>query len=350
MSGEAGILIDRCIGETRTAKVEQGRIAEIHIECWSERETLARVGSRYRGRVTALEPGLGGAFVDLGRGALAWMPLKGKSGVTEGAAVEVVIRAEGHGDKGPLAVFETLAEPVAKAPALLAEAGPPFEGETCEASLQDRADIDAAIEAALSAQAPIPGGGTLWIEHTRALTAIDVDSGGREMKGEKARAIRALNRDAADEAVYQVRLRGLAGLIAIDLPHVPRPLRKEIDAALRQAFARDPRPVAFAPMSRFGIAELARERRGRSLREILLDGTGAPGAETAALDALRALEREAAADRGARLVLRCGAESHDWLAADSIGWRAAMTERIGARFTLQADLALAPRAHQVSPG
>lgn len=349
MSGDRAVLIDRCVGETRTALVEQDRILEIHIERWSERETLARCGERYRARVTALEPGLGGAFADLGRGAPAWMPLKAKSGVTEGAAVDVAIRAEGHAGKGPLAVFEALAGPGAKAPVRLAEAGPSFEGETREATAQERAAIDAALEAALSPQAPIPGGGTLWIEHTRALTAIDVDSGGREMKGGKVRAVRALNRDAAAEAAYQIRLRGLAGLIAIDLPHVPRPLRKEIDAAVRQAFARDPRPVAFAPVSRFGIVELARERRCRALRDILLDEAGARSVETCALDALRALEREAAADRGARLALRCGAEVHEWLAADAIGWRAAMTERIGARFTLQADPSLSPRACQVAP-
>lgn len=350
MSGDRAVLIDRCVGETRTALAERGRIVEIHIERWSERETLARCGERYRARVTALEPGLGGAFADLGRGAPAWMPLKAKSGVTEGAAVEVAIRAEGHAGKGPLAVFDALAEPGAKAPVRLAEAGAPFAGETREAAAPERAEIDAELDAALSPRAPVPGGGTLWIEHTRALTAIDVDSGGREMKGGRARAIRALNRDAAEEAACQIRLRGLAGLIALDLPHVPRPLRKEIDAAVRQAFARDPRPVAFAPMSRFGILELARERRSRALRDILLDDTGARSAETCALDALRALEREAAADGGAKLVLRGGAEVHDWLAADSIGWCAAMTERIGARFTLEAAASLSPRAFQVAPG
>jgi hypothetical protein len=66
--------------------------------------------------------------------------------------------------------------------------------------------------------------------------------------------------------------------------------------------------------------------------------SGEPTAETAALDALRRLEDEAIADRGARLKLAAPADAVAWLEGDegrAIGWRKAMTDRIGARFAIE---------------
>lgn len=344
MTAMRELLIDAAVGETRTALIEGGRIAEIHVDRWSEAGRFAAAGVRYRVRVASIDRARGGAFVDLGVGPAGWMPLsKDRKDVTEGAAVEARVRAEAHADKGPLMVFEALAEPGANAPELLSgEASwgarfPEDEIVVRQAEIVDRTDIDDTIHAALGARAAIPGGGTLWIEPTRALTAIDVDSGGREMKGGKARATKSLIADAAAEIAFQTRLRGLGGLLAVDLPHLPRPARKEADAAMRKAFANDPRRVEFAGLSRFGIMEIARERAERPLAEIMLDEGGALSVESAALSALRALEREGAANRGAQLTLRAAPEVIGWLKRDTIGWRAAMTERLGPRFEIEND-------------
>ena len=80
-----------------------------------------------------------------------------------------------------------------------------------------RAKLDALIEDALARTAPIPGGGVLTIEPTAALVAIDVDAGGRaKARGDPERFALDLNIAAAHEAARQIRLRNLAGIIAID--------------------------------------------------------------------------------------------------------------------------------------
>ena len=113
-----------------------------------------------------------------------------------------------------------------------------------------------------------------------------------------------------------------------------QPERKAVEQALRQAFRNDRAKVDVAPLSQFCIGELARQRRGRTLAEIQLDDTGALSVETCALAAIRRLEGEARAQRSRKLVLQVSAEVHAWLEADSIGWNAALADRIGARFTI----------------
>jgi hypothetical protein len=91
--------------------------------------------------------------------------------------------------------------------------------------------------------------------------------------------------------------------------------------------------VAFGPVSRFGALELTIPRRRRSIAEQLLDGQAALSAATLALRLVRAIEREAAADPGARLAARAAPD-----VAEAAGaYLKALTDRFGARVTLEAD-------------
>jgi len=347
------LLIDAAVGETRSALIEEGRVSEIHLERWSEAGQFAAAGVVYRARVSKVDPARGGAFVDLGVGPAGWMPVDSGVRLTEGAAVIARVRAEAHHEKGSLMRFEAAAEPGAPAPELISVEGAwgaHFEEsgvEIRQAEIADRQIIDEALESALSYQAAIPGGGALWIEPTRALTAIDVDTGGRTLKGGE-KGMRAFLDDAIAEAARQTRLRGLGGLIAMDLPHVTRARRKEIEQAVQRAFADPARQVEFTNLSRFGLIQIARERIQRPLAATCLDDQGRVSVETAALSALRKLEGEGASDRAARLTLQVSASVKAWLDADPIGWRTAMTERIGARFTVAADPALRRTQAEVS--
>ena len=60
-------VIDRGVGETRCAVYEGKRLAEIYVRRWSDRN-LPRYGDIFAGRITAIDPSLGGAFVDFGIG------------------------------------------------------------------------------------------------------------------------------------------------------------------------------------------------------------------------------------------------------------------------------------------
>lgn len=177
----------------------------------------------------------------------------------------------------------------ALAPALVlhAERTPLFEAE----------GVAASVAAALSPRVALAGGGALTIEATAACVTIDVDSGGA--------AAMAANLAAAREAARQIRLRNLAGPIVIDFIALSRPGERDaVRAALAAALADDPARPQLLGWTRLGHFELVRARRHAALDEVLFErsaeGGRAKTALTVALEALKALAREAdAAPAGA---------------------------------------------------
>jgi Ribonuclease G/E len=341
------------VGETRAAVLDGERAVELHLERWSERGKRAIRGEVYRARVTKVDNGLNGAFCELGRGPAGFLPF-GKAGrpdgLHEGAALGVQIQREAFQEKGPtLSLFEV--EPgeapqvVVPSPPLAERLSMMFDAPV-RTPKEAEIDLDALFEDALDPVVPLPGGGRLVIEPVTALTAIDVDAGARSTPGGAGKLAIELNKSAAREAARQIRLRGIGGVVAIDfLPLKKRADQAALDQAIRGAFRNDPAKVDIAPASRFAIVELARQRIGRGLHEICWERFGVETVETAALAALRALEREGAANRAARqITLRAGAEIHAWLDADPIGWRKAMKARLGERFVLELDTVTGPRA------
>jgi ribonuclease G len=108
----------------------------------------------------------------------------------------------------------------------------------------------------------LPSGGSITIEATRALTAIDVDTG---------RCPDPLKTDleAAAAIARHLRLRNIAGIVVIDFVSLPHPSdRAALLGTLRAALADDPVKLSVSDrLSPLGLAELARERRGRALAE-----------------------------------------------------------------------------------
>jgi Rne/Rng family ribonuclease len=134
--------------------------------------------------------------------------------------------------------------------------------------LEHRADAFAAVGAAeqlaeaLEPQVPLAGGGSLIIEPTAALTAIDVNGAGRRA--------REVNLEAAAEIARQLRLRRIGGTVVVDFVDLEtRRERAELLAALRAAFADDPAPVHVFPMTALGLVPISRKRTGVSLAEAL---------------------------------------------------------------------------------
>lgn len=345
------------MGETRAAVVDGDRALELHLERWSEKDRRAIRGEVYRARIKTIDKGLNGAFCDIGRGPDGFLPF-GKAGLPEGlhqgGAIGVQIAREQFQDKGPtLALFEVddgdAPEIVVPAPPIAERLSMMFDAPIKSPNEADF-DLDGEFDAALEPVVPISGGGKLIIEPVTALTAIDVDAAGRQNQGHGPKLALDLNKAAAREAGRQIRLRGIGGVIAIDfLPLKKKADQNALDQAVRGAFKRDPAKIDIAPPSRFAIVELARQRLSRALHELCWERFGVETVETRALAALRHLEREGRANRTARLALRCGAEVHAWLDADTIGWRKAMKSRLGDRFTLEPGDGLEPRAYDVRP-
>jgi Ribonuclease G/E len=338
---------DAAIGETREALVRAGRPIALRVVRASDEGRRARWGEVYCARVREIDRRRRGAFLDLGlRDEDGFLPL-GEDGrarirrervdLHEGQGVVVGVTREAARGKNPVVALhqtECPGEPPHRigrheADEELALAKP--------ADAATRAKLDAAIEDALARTAPIPGGGLLSIEPTSALVAIDVDAGARPGSGDPERFALDLNIAAAAEAARQVRLRGLGGVIAIDFVTLrAKSHQKMLEEAVRAAFAADPWSVQLGGLSRFGVFELARAQLGRPLHEVMRDDDGRLSAETVALMALRAIEREARAQTGRRIACSVAPDVKAWLDAAEIDWRSELSNRIGMRWTIDA--------------
>ncbi|PZX10846.1 Rne/Rng family ribonuclease [Palleronia aestuarii] len=133
------------------------------------------------------------------------------------------------------------------------------EGNFAEHGILDRIDVLRSSHVELST------GGWMSIEPTRALVAIDVNTGGDTSlaAGLKANlaAIRALP--------AQLRCRGLGGQITLDLAPQPKKDRRVIEQAMQAAFRRDPVRTILAGWTPLGCYELNRQRDRLPLREII---------------------------------------------------------------------------------
>jgi ribonuclease E/ribonuclease G len=118
------------------------------------------------------------------------------------------------------------------------------------------------LEEALGRVVALPGGGSLIVEPTAALTAIDVNGAGRRPLD--------VDLEAAAETARQLRLRQIGGIVVIDFVDLEaKPDRARLLSALRAAFADDPAMVQLSPMSPLGLVELSRQRTGPTLAERL---------------------------------------------------------------------------------
>jgi len=335
---ERRLYLDRGVGETRGVVTLDGRPERLLIARDGESAT-AKLGARLVGRVRKVEPAFASAFVDLG-GVEALLSFKPEARPVEGQSLEVEIRTEARA--GKLATVRTIG-PAEGPPRLLSPAPDIAEqlaGFARNVQLiegrEARRAADEAEADALEIVHPLPGGGTLAIEPTRALVAIDVDIG--ERKGQDAKRVtRQANLAALAVAGRLLRLKSLGGIVVIDLVGRGHDGNALMTAA-RAAFAPDNPGVAIGPVGRFGTMELTVPRRAPPVAELLCDAKGQLTDLTLALRLIRAIETEGAVQPGARLIAVCAPE----IAAAAQPFATGLAGRIGARFVIRPDLA-APR-------
>ncbi|MBT9557672.1 MAG: ribonuclease E/G, partial [Myxococcales bacterium] len=157
--------------------------------------------------------------------------------------------------------------------------------------------VEDQIESVFGREVQLPSGGSIVIDQTEALVAIDVNSGRVKGQDIEETALKA-NLEAAVEVARQVKIRDLGGLIVVDFIDMrERKHIKQVEQALRTAFAEDKSKVKFGRISLFGLMELSRQRLRKSLASSITrrceacDGTGhirAP--QSAALSLLRRIE------------------------------------------------------------
>jgi len=310
MSGAVEVFLDETPGETRGAVMRDGRYTHLLIHREGD-PAQTRLGARSIGRVTEVNQGLRGAFVDIGADAAAFLHFSRNDRLSQGERLEVVVTAEPRAGKG--AVVRRLG-PGEGTPRLL-QAAPSIAEQLRdlapgEESVVGIAAIDAVIEAeeeALARSCVFASHGIdLAIERTRALVAVDIDFA--SMPGRDPKQARAVaNREGLRQAARLIGLRNWAGLVVIDLVGDGQDAEAQAKSA-RAAFAHEPQAV-FGPVSRFGLLQLSLPWRRMPIEEVLLGTDGRASARTRALSLVRALRRQLLSDtRSARITARCAPE------------------------------------------
>jgi Ribonuclease G/E len=116
--------------------------------------------------------------------------------------------------------------------------------------------VEEMIGAMLDPGLALPGGGSAWIEPTRALVAVDVNTG----PDTSAAAGLKANIELARDLPRQMRCRGLGGQITIDMAPMAKAARRQVENALRTAFRADPVETALVGWTPLGHFELQRKR------------------------------------------------------------------------------------------
>ena len=177
------------------------------------------------------------------------------------------------------ALAEAVSEDLAGGPELLVDAAGPHEtawrdwadpapDEVAEGerAFADHGIEDLALEL-LDPIVPLPGGGSMAVEPTRALVAVDVNTGADTSPAAGLKA----NIAAARDLPRQLRLRGFGGQIAVDFAPMPKKDRATLEQQLRAAFRAEGAETSLAGWTPLGLFELQRKRARQPLTEVLAE-------------------------------------------------------------------------------
>ena len=137
-----------------------------------------------------------------------------------------------------------------------------------EIPLFNRYQIESQIELAFQREISLSSGGSIVIDPTEAMTAVDVNSA-RSTKGKDIEdTAYKTNLEAAKEIARQLRLRDVGGLVVIDfIDMLEQSHQEKVEAAFRKAVYSDRARVQISGISKFGLLEVSRQRLRPSLNE-----------------------------------------------------------------------------------
>ena len=175
-----------------------------------------------------------------------------------------------------------------------------------------RYQIETQIESAFDRQVRLPSGGSIVIDQTEALTAIDINSAKATKGSDIEETAFNTNLEAAVEIARQCRIRDAGGLIVIDFIDMDSPRhQREVEEKLKDALKLDRARVQVGRISRFGLLELSRQRLRPSLGEATqivcprCEGHGhIRGVESLGLSTLRLIEEHAMKDNTGQVLVQ----------------------------------------------
>jgi ribonuclease E len=177
------------------------------------------------------------------------------------------------------------------------------------APMFNRYQIETQIETAFQREVQLPSGGSIVIDPTEAMVAIDINSARATKGADIEETALNTNLEAADEIARQLRLRDMGGLIVIDFIDMnPAKNQRAVENRMRDALAIDRARVQVGRISRFGLLEMSRQRLRPSLGETSAKvcprctGQGTiRDTKSLSLSILRLVEEAASKDRSAEI-------------------------------------------------
>ncbi|NBR66683.1 MAG: Rne/Rng family ribonuclease [Actinobacteria bacterium] len=182
-----------------------------------------------------------------------------------------VIREEFNADyRGVMiddrALYEEVRDYVAAFNPELADRVTYYDREAEGLSLFENQHVHEQLHKALDRKVWLPSGGSLIIEHTEALTVIDVNTGKNVGTNNLEQTVFQNNLEAAQEVAHQLRLRDIGGIIVIDFIDMEiKDNRKKVVESFRHALARDKTRTQVFEISELGLVEMTRKRIGEGL-------------------------------------------------------------------------------------
>ena len=178
--------------------------------------------------------------------------------------------------------------------------------------LFSRYQIETQIESVFDRQVRLPSGGSIVVDQTEALTAIDINSSKATKGSDIEETAFNTNCEAAVEIARQLRIRDAGGLIVIDFIDMDSPKhQREVEERLKDALKLDRARVQIGRISRFGLLEMSRQRLRPSLGEATqivcprCEGHGhIRGVESLALSTLRLIEEHAMKDNTGQVLVQ----------------------------------------------
>jgi ribonuclease E len=217
--------------------------------------------------------------------------------------------------------------------------------------LFNRYQIESQIEVAYGREVSLPSGGSIVIDHTEALTSIDINSARATKGSDIEETALNTNLEAADEIGRQLRLRDLGGLFVIDfIDMMSNKNQRTVENHLRDALKIDRARVQTGRISRFGLLEMSRQRMRPSLGDSTqitcprCKGQGMiRNVESVALSVLRLLEEEAMKKGTEKVIAHLSIECATFLLNEKRSAIESIENRLGV------DIIILPSKHLETP-
>lgn len=137
-------------------------------------------------------------------------------------------------------------------------------------SLSSLYSVNSNLDNALKERVWLKSGAYLIIEHTEALTVIDVNTGKNVAKKGVQENFLKVNLEAGEEIARQLRLRNISGMILVDFMNLTsKDAEDELLRVFRSALRKDPIPTQLIDMTKLGLVEVTRKKVKKSLKESL---------------------------------------------------------------------------------